>query len=85
MAKVHAVHSVVQKQEADAAPSSSEQCAAGAMVQVEVQCVQVQAAEEPQGQQEHKRGELIEPCPAVSGQSPSGADISLQRTREWER
>ena len=80
----HAVLCVVQNQETDAAPPSPEQGVAGAMVWAGVQCVQTQAAEEPQGQQEHKRGELIEPYPVVCGQAPSGADTALQETREWE-
>ena len=54
------------------------------MVWVGVQCVEEQAAEEPQGQQEHKRGELIEPYLAVCWQAPLGADTVLQGTREWE-
>ena len=82
--ELNAVHGVVQKQETDVAPSSPEQCVAGAMVWAGVQCVQQQAAEEPQGQQEYKRVELIEPYPAVCGQGPSGADTALQGTREWE-
>ena len=82
--ELHAVHSAVQKQETDAVPPSPEQCVAGAMVWAGVQCVQKQAVEEPQGQQEHKRGEPIEPYPTMSGQAPSGADTALQRTRQWE-
>ena len=82
--ELHAVHGVVQKQETDAAPPSPEQCVVGAMVWVGVQCVQEQAAEEPQGQQEHQRGKPIKPYLAVCGQALSDADTALQGTREWE-
>ena len=47
--------------------------------------MQEQATEKPQGQQECKGDELIEPCSAVCGQSPSGAGTAAQGTRQWER
>ena len=83
MAELHVVHSVVQMHEAEAVPPSPKQSVAGAMVWAGVQCVQEQAAKEPQEQREWKKGELIEPCLAISGQSPSGADTTHQGTNQW--
>ena len=36
------------------------------------------------GSRNTRRGEPIEPHPAVCGQAPSGVDTALQGTCEWE-
>ena len=42
------------------------------------------AGEVAEGPQEPQEDEQTEPYPAGSGQTPSGADITLQVGRQWE-